>query len=459
MGKGFQVSQRLETGVGLRVDPRVVTTSRLLQLGRHELDQAIEAELNENPALDRLVEEPEPLDEQTILRTVAPNELRPGSEDFEFRRSLPQDDGHHDWIELAADTPTLRDHLRAQLIGTVAPQLVKVCQYLVEGVDERGYLTLSVEEAALACGCTLEDAESALTRLQACEPAGVGAASLQQCLLLQLRNADTIERKLARAIIRSHLDDFVARRTLRLARRFRVLPDVIEAASTEIMALNPYPGEGFGLNAANRSSRASGITPDLVLSRTELGWEIDVPGPDASSLCVNRFYRRRLSEMHQTHKAAPDERRHVVTYVRRATDFIASIQQRKRTLRRIGEYLSEHQGGFVSTGSYRFLQPLTRAQMAADLGLHESTVSRATMDKFVQIANGETIQFEVFFRPALRVQKMIEEILATENPGNPLSDERIAELLAEQGVVVARRTVNKYRDRTKLLSSRKRRSA
>jgi RNA polymerase sigma-54 factor len=105
------------------------------------------------------------------------------------------------------------------------------------------------------------------------------------------------------------------------------------------------------------------------------------------------------------------------------------------------------------------LTALTRSQIAKVIGVHESTISRATADKFVQIGNGEVISFEVFFKPALRIQKMIEEILATENPSNPLSDERIAEMLAEQGVQVARRTVNKYRDKTKLLSSRKRRMA
>ena len=103
--------------------------------------------------------------------------------------------------------------------------------------------------------------------------------------------------------------------------------------------------------------------------------------------------------------------------------------------------------------------PLTRSQMAKDLGVHESTISRATSDKFVQIGNGEVISFDVFFKPALRVQKMIEDILALENPSDPMSDERIAEILAQKGVVIARRTVNKYRDKTKLLSSRKRRFA
>jgi RNA polymerase sigma-54 factor len=128
-------------------------------------------------------------------------------------------------------------------------------------------------------------------------------------------------------------------------------------------------------------------------------------------------------------------------------------------MRRIGQALLEHQPGFIATGEYRFLAPLTRSQVAEELGVHESTVSRATLGKFAQLANGEVVSFEVFFKPALRVQKLIEEILAHENPNNPLSDERIAQMLAEQGVKVARRTVNKYRDRSKQLSSRRRKTA
>jgi RNA polymerase sigma-54 factor len=125
----------------------------------------------------------------------------------------------------------------------------------------------------------------------------------------------------------------------------------------------------------------------------------------------------------------------------------------------MGRYLVLKQGGFISTGDYQFLKSLTRSKLAKDLGVHESTISRATNGKFCQLPNGEIVSFEVFFKPALRVQKMIEEILSYENPSNPLSDERIREMLAEKGVQVARRTVNKYRSRTKMLSSRQRRSA
>jgi RNA polymerase sigma-54 factor len=235
----------------------------------------------------------------------------------------------------------------------------------------------------------------------------------------------------------------------------------VEQAFAEILSLAPYPGEAFSVGYQGHSAaiRSLGVVPDLVLALTENGWLIETKGADPNSLGINRSYRKRFQELNQMERPPKDEKRHVSEYVQKAADFIQSIHIRRQTLKEIGKYLAEHQSGFVSTGRYQFLRPLTRTQMAKDLKMHESTVSRATMGKFVQIANGETVSFEVFFKPALRIQKMIQEILETENPKTPLSDEQIAEMLKSKGVFVARRTVNKYRDKTKLLSSRKRRSA
>jgi len=435
-----------------------VLASYLLQLSQAELEQAIQTELNENPALEKLQDEHEPLLDEVILRSVAPQELRPSSGDHEFRRSLP-DDEPFDWLELASTGTSLWEHLRAQLLPTLPPRMRIVGEYMVECIDEKGYLSTPVEEIALALECPLEHVEWVLAKLQHCEPAGVGATNLQECLLLQLRNPETFEQKLARAIVKGHLDDLIARRTMRITRKFKVMPDVVEAAFQEILELAPYPGEAFGGTPTTKSAKASGVVPDLVLKRDESGWSVDVRGVDPTNLILNQEYKRRFHELNAMDRAPKDEKRHISHYVQRAEDFIGSVMHRRRTLRRIGEYLIQHQPSFVDTGSFEFLRPLTRTKMAEDLGIHESTVSRATMDKFVQISNGEVIPFEVFFKPALRIQKMIEEILIHENPENPLSDEAIARLLAQKGVVVARRTVNKYRDRTKLLSSRKRRTA
>ncbi len=451
---------RVDTSTTVRVDPRVVLSSQLLQLSQAELQQAIETELNENPALERLHDDAEPISDECILKTVAPHELRPSSEDFEFYRSLPNDDESPDWVDLAASQTSLNEHLRAQVLPALPAALRRLGEYFVECVNDKGYIQVEVEEVALATNSSIEEAEAVLRVLQSCEPAGVGARNLRECLLLQLRDAATYEHKLARKIVRECMDEFVARRTSLISRKFRVLPGVVESAFDVILALNPFPGENFVVsNSFVATTKSVGVTADLKMSRTDQGWTIEVLGPDPSALRVSRSYNRRLKELDVMRNAPKDEKRHLGSQVQRASDFISCVEQRRITMRKIGEYLVQYQPGFISTGQYQFLQPLTRCKMANEIGIHESTVSRATMDKFVQIANGEIVAFEVFFKPALRVQKMIEEILATENPSSPLSDETIAKMLAKKGVVVARRTVNKYRDRTKLLSSRKRRSA
>ncbi len=451
---------RQETQQTLRIDPRVILSSQLLQLAHPELEAAIENELMENPALERLGEESDELTRETILRTLAPRELGPSSDDREFLKSLPNDSNDTDWTDFASGEDSLADHLRAQLLTQLPPEQRGIGEYLIGSLDERGYLTATIEETALDCGCSLEEAQAALALLQACEPAGVGATSLQECLILQLRHDDSLEGKLARAILRNHFEDFRDRSVRPIMRHYRVLPDVVEEAFGLILALTPFPAEGYRTHAGSvRDPRGSAARPDIAFRRSENGWEITILGVDATTLFVSRAYLERQQRLTAMANAPRDEKAHVNEYVERAQRFIGALEQRRITMGRVGQYLLERQSGFIETGEYRFLTSMTRTQLARALDLHESTISRATMGKFVQIANGEVVPFEVFFKPALRVQKMIEEILAHENPNSPLSDERIAQMLAERGVVVARRTVNKYRDRTKLLSSRRRRSA
>src|SRR5262249_29346368 len=138
-----------------------------------------------------------------------------------------------------------------------------------------------LEEVALATEVSMEEAEAVLRVLQSCEPAGVGARNLRECLLLQLRDAQSFERKLARKIVRECMDEFVARRTSIISRKFRVLPGVVESAFDEILSLNPFPGENFVVShSLSNSSKSVGVTPDLKLSRTDQGWTVDVLGPD-----------------------------------------------------------------------------------------------------------------------------------------------------------------------------------
>ncbi len=419
----------------------------------------IQTELNENPALERVAPEEDPLTDRMIEKSVAGRDLKPRGDDRELWRSLPTDDDTPTWIDLAASDTTLGEHISGQLLANLPGTLRHVGEYVIGCLNANGYLYEPVEEIALGSNCSIEEAEYVIVQLKKCEPAGVGANGIQESLILQLRHIDSLEGKIARRIVRDHLDLFTAGKQLKLAKKFSVTTDVIQQVFELILACNPFPGEGFSTSSSTSESRLPAIQPDIVLARSEFGWEVSVKGPTSIEFSLNGYYKKRLDELQEDRRKDKDERRHLSHFVERASNFIECLEQRHRTMLRIGQYLIQRQSGFVTTGDATFLLPLTRTQLAHDLSLHESTISRATQGKFVQLANGETVSFDVFFKPALRVQKMIEEILATENPDNPLSDERIAQILADKGVHVARRTVNKYRDRTKLLSSRKRRSA
>lgn len=457
MRQGLNQNQRHEVGIAIKVDPRVVLSSQVLQMTSLDLDQALETELVENPALERL-EAPEATPDHDVLRAVAPQEFQVTGDSWEPQRSIASD-GEPTWMELVPASASLEDHLLADLLPRLPEKYHSLGCYVIGCLDDRGYLGSPTEEIALDFGCSIEEVEGVLGQLHKCHPAGIGARTIHECLLLQLRGGNSVVLKLARSIVRNHLEDYAARRSNRIARRYRVLPNVVESAFEVITGLTPFPAEGFQQHRSV-AGRGKPVVPDLIISRTERGWEVEVNGLDAESLGVNRFYSARLEKL--ANKSGFDEReerRHLQAYVQRAKTFIESVKLRRETMARVGKFLIEQQGPFLTTGDYAFLRPLTRAKLAEHVGVHESTISRATNAKFVQITTGEIVSFDVFFKASLRVQKMIEEILQTENPGSPLSDERISTMLAERGVHIARRTVSKYRDRSKNLSSRKRRVA
>lgn len=443
----------------VRADPSLVLRSKVLALSQFELEQAIENELSDNPALERIEGETDAIDEEEIYRHIAPQELKQLPEDFERTRCTSPEETRADWVDLAQSRPDLREHVIAQLLLEIPEELHRVGAYLVHSLDDRGFLTTSLEEIALALNCSLSDVEQVLEALKGCEPRGVGASGVVEALIIQLHDLGSFEGRLAAQMLANDLDDVIARRTSRLSRAYRVLPVVVDEVYGIIQQLNPNPASEFGVSSSSLFLAASSIRPDLILRRTESDWEIEPVGGDPSTLRIEATYRSRLAALRRARNPDETEVAHLQEFTNRAVQFIQSLKDRRRTLRQIGAYLIEKQGSFVSTGKFEFLQALTRTQMAREIGVHESTVSRATMGKFVQIANGDVVPFEVFFKPALRVQKMIEDLLDQENPSEPLSDAKISEILAAKGIKIARRTVNKYRERKKMLSSRGRRSA
>lgn len=432
-------AHRLETA--LRVDPRLVVAARVMELAAVELDAAIDAEVAENPALERV----ERRDEVPVMH------LTREREDREDQRCRPTDDAPPDLAETVAAPSFVREAVRMSLLDCVPRHLRPLGEILIGMLDGRGYLRESDEEIALLAGASLEETAEAIAALQACDPPGVGARGVQDGLRIMLEREGTPAARLGARIVAQSLDDLVDRRTARLARRYRVSEEEIEAAYAAILAQDPSP---LGDESLPPSRPAQ---PDLAFVRSEAGWTVEVAGPSANEVRASREYLRHRRRLEADLRADAGERRHVEVQLERAERFVSALEGRRDTLRRLGEALLGAQGGFIATGDVRFLRPLTRAALATQLGVHESTLSRATANKFVRIGTGETVPFATFFTAALRVQRMIDEILSVENPTSPMSDERIREALARQGVSIARRTVAKYRSKGRTLSSRDRR--
>jgi RNA polymerase sigma-54 factor len=443
-----------------KVDPKIILTSHVLQLSSYELETLIESELIENPALEWIEDQSDPITDEEILSQVAPAELKTSEYSYDTQKSTPADAGTApDWVDLTADTESLPDFLTGQLRVALAKKDWHVIDYLVGSLDDNGYLKTSVEEVALHCEITLEEAEAAIKLLQSCEPPGVGAADLQECLSLQLRNPKTEAERLARVLLVKYWDELVTRSLSAIQKKSQAPEELIEEALAVILELQPFPVESLNTGHDHLEVKSNPARPDLKIRHTETGWEIESFGPSSHNLRVASAYTTRLAKLKTQTGDTADEKRHILEQIASAERFLEALGNRQSHLKRIGEHLIESQAGFLKTGDYLFLKPLTRSQLAKDIDLHESTVSRATAEKYLQIATGEVVPFEVLFKPALRIQKMIEEILLHENPNSPLSDEQISKILAEKGVRVARRTVNKYRDRNRLLSSRYRRTA
>jgi RNA polymerase sigma-54 factor len=335
-------------------------------------------------------------------------------------------------------------------------------EYIINCLDDNGYLDTPVEEIAAELEVEKADVQRVLRVVQSFDPPGVGARDVRECMLIQLRflREEGQGNPLAERMVRIHFDDVVARRYPKLSRSLGITVEKTKQTLEFIRRqLNPYPSSGFRPPwTVKPVNSKSSVKPDVVIRRTEVGYEVDVVGGEAIALVVTPHYREAYNRIKNANgSVSREEKQHVTEYVERAELFIKNINQRRKTLRLITRCIIDCQTGFLETGNRLFLRPLTRTRVAEILGMHESTVSRATAKKYVQLPNQEVISFDVFFNPSLSIKTAIEELISSEDPSRPLSDRQIVDMLKEKGIDVARRTVVKYRSAQKLLSSNRRR--
>ncbi len=430
----------------LAMTPQLQQSIRLLQLSTLELQAEIEQALLENPLLERA--EPEDgaqEDEVEPVRVMRVDDTRRGDGDSDF----------DDWLsQQAAPAPALADHLLAQLAATRLSDREKaLVEALIGELDDNGYLRTPLGELAELFApevlVSVDELQVALRLLQSFDPPGVAARDLSECLLLQLREpdlkqipdlADVRVLELARVVCREHLQLLAARDYARLRRLLRCDEAILRKVQAVIQRLDPRPGARFG------GAVASYVVPDIIVRKVNGRWRAELNEAAVPRLKVNQVYADLLRG---------SEKSELYDQLREARWLIRNIQQRCSTLLRVAQEIVRRQEGFFEHGAIA-MRPLVLRDIAEALDLHESTISRVTTQKYMQTPHG-TLELKRFFgsqvstqaggtASATAVQTLIKQMLAEENPRKPLSDNQIAQLLLEQGVVVARRTVAKYRE-------------
>lgn len=353
-------------------------------------------------------------------------------------------------MQLEEVQTNLRDHLNDQLALTQVDARDRVLvNFLIESIDDAGYLTTSLDEIVAELpedyGIDIDDLSNALALLHSFDPAGVGARSPAECLSLQLRRLDdTPTRALALDIVGSHLELLAARDFTRLRRHLKVSDDELREAHTLIRSLEPFPGAAYG------GSEADYVVPDVLVRKSNQGWIAELNPEVVPRLRINNLYANIL----RNNRGDPGSGS-LRQQLQEARWLIKNIQQRFDTILRVAQAIVERQKNFFAHGEIA-MRPLVLREIADTLGLHESTVSRVTTGKYMLTPSG-TLEFKFFFgshvstdtggsASSTAIRALIKQLIGAENPKTPLSDSRIAELLGEQGFVVARRTVAKYRE-------------
>jgi RNA polymerase sigma-54 factor len=467
-------SLQLRLSQHLTLTPQLQQSIRLLQLSTLELNQELERILQDNPLLERDDEAreypvtaegsaPHDTAAEPAAAETQPADAEPANrENAEFSAlddapaSGYRDDAEDgEYQQVAADAPTLRAHLLAQLSLTNLPERDRrLAALLIDSLDDDGYLTQGLEELAALLPPELEidpdELQIALRHLQNLDPAGVGARNLSECLALQLAvlPADTPQLGAALETVKNHLEALAARDFTRLKKLLRCEDGTLRSVQKLITGLNPKPGRNFFTEETRY------VVPDVIVKKVKGVWIASL-NPDAMpKLRINRLY----AEILQRNRNAGSQQ--LTSQLQEAKWLIKNVQQRFDTILRVSQSIVDRQRHFFEHGEVA-MRPLVLREIAETLDLHESTVSRVTTQKFMHTPRG-IFELKYFFgshvtteaggsASSTAIRALIKQLVAAENGRKPLSDGQISEILSQQGIVVARRTVAKYRESMQIL--------
>ena len=452
---------------------------QILQLSSQELEQFVELELQTNPVLEEVAdshavglldfdgETPSASADADSYEDVAfdvdayAKEWREGpSEGQDLSRNRDNDQSREYYQNsITSAEKSLTAHLLEQLNFTAPDtRTYELGERIIGDIDNRGYFTGSLEEIAEEFDAAVGEIEGILRIIQTFEPTGVGARSVTECLLLQI-DAEYGGDEQLRKLVCDHLEELEKHQIPRIARAMRITPEQVEELKTKLSRLNPWPGHEYGAEPVPY------IQPDIIVEKDEENNDYVVYLADDSlpRVRINEAYKR----MAQNGGVNSEEKQYIREKMESARWLLRNIEQRKHTILRIATAIIEVQRDFLEKG-VEGIKPLTLQEIADKVGMHEATISRTTRGKYIQTPQG-LFEMKYFFSPGLRndsgeaqssksVQSMIKRMVEEEDKKKPLSDQKIAEKLKENGTNIARRTVTKYREAMGILPTSMRRS-
>ena len=469
----------IEQAQKLVMTPELIQAIQILQFNTQELDAYVEEQLLVNPVLEHSAAEVSEGDsredhEESFRDAQNQEESAKESvrEDFDWKeyiRDRQYDDISYKQGEYTSDEEkndpleryvssdvTLPEHLLFQLqCAELSADGKRIGEYIIESLDENGYLTSSAKEMAEALGVPEEEVAEALSVIQTFDPLGVGAADLKECLLIQLRQQGQLT-ELFEQVICGHLKDLAENRLGTIAREMGISTGEVQLISDVIRMLEPKPGRQFASQGETKY-----IVPDVIVEKIDEDYVVTINDNSTPHLMVSSYYQSLL------HSAEKDEAlsKYLSDRVNSALWLIKSIEQRKQTIYNVVSAVVRYQRDFFEKGS-KYLRTLTLKDIAEELGIHESTVSRSINGKYMQCCRG-VFEIKYFFSAGVSgsagegissnsIKEFIKEIVDEEDQKSPYSDQDMAEMLQKKGIKISRRTVAKYRDEMHILSSSRR---
>ncbi|WP_312667358.1 RNA polymerase factor sigma-54 [Tissierella praeacuta] len=448
----------LEQSQKLIMTPELRQAIELLQFNSLELKEYIANEMEENPMLESLgsSEEFDNLDKYTNDNDIDWKEYFEKYDDISYRPQIDKNIKEYNYEAFVSYEPTLKEHLMSQLrFIPLENKEYKIGENIIQNIDENGYLSASTEEIAKFMKCGKEEVEIILDIIQTFEPIGVGARNLKECLAIQVKNKMDANHYII-TIIEDYLEDLGYNRIQKISKELNLDLKEVQEACDYIKRLEPKPGSSF----RSDSEDIRYIIPDAEIQLIDGELVVilnDVTGP---RLNINNYYKGLM-------KSGGDKK--TIDFLNEkfnsAMWIIRSIEQRRNTIKRVIESILKFQKNFFIEGEIA-LKPLTLKDIADDIDMHESTISRATNGKYVQTPRG-LFELKYFFSSGIlgdegdisstSIKVKLKDIIDNEDPKKPYSDQKISELLKMQGINISRRTVAKYRDELCIPSSSMRR--